>query len=96
MDSTLPVSNDEKVSSPFTNINEQYSLDDVEKGKTFTYSTAYDVKIGPLKGSLTGSIIFGDSNKAVWDLDANSAINRSIEKSIIKCICQRKNRVNRY
>ncbi|AVQ98039.1 hypothetical protein OBCHQ24_02960 [Oceanobacillus iheyensis] len=75
MDSTPPDIKSYEVTSPFADVSEWYSSRDKEKGTTISFDTAYDVKIGPLSGQLTGAIIFGDPNKVDWKLEANRAID---------------------
>ncbi|WP_419892798.1 peptidoglycan-binding protein [Oceanobacillus kimchii] len=70
MDSTIPGYERTKVDSSFVNINEGYSSQDIENGSTISYSKAYNVKMGPLSGQLTGEIIFGnDPDNIDWNID---------------------------
>ncbi|WP_411954382.1 peptidoglycan-binding protein [Alkalibacillus sp. S2W] len=60
------------INSPFADVDEGYTSS--SKG-TISYSSQYDVNLGPLKGSLTGSIIMGNISEVAWDLPADKAIN---------------------
>ncbi|WP_246118880.1 peptidoglycan recognition protein family protein, partial [Alkalibacillus haloalkaliphilus] len=73
MRSTIPEGkNYHSINSPFADIDEYIS---VEEPISTSYSTSYDVNLGPIKGSLKGSIIIGDVNDVDWDLDEENAID---------------------
>ncbi|GAA0439516.1 hypothetical protein GCM10008934_30830 [Virgibacillus salarius] len=74
MDSTPPDIKSFEVTSPFANVSEWYSSSDKEKGTTISFDTAYDVKMGPLSGQLTGAIIFGNPDKVNWKLDSSKVV----------------------
>ncbi|WP_375544883.1 peptidoglycan recognition protein family protein [Oceanobacillus kimchii] len=81
MDSTIPVYERTSVESPFTNISEGYWDEQKDSGDTVSYSTSYNVKIGPLSGSLDGEIILGDPNNVDWDIND---ITKRIEKGSLE------------
>ncbi|QAS54849.1 hypothetical protein HLI_21600 (plasmid) [Halobacillus litoralis] len=64
-----------RVSSPFAVIDEIYSSESVG---TVSYEKAYNVNFGPIKGTLSGTIILGDPTAGHWDLKADKAIRGDV------------------
>ena len=87
MNSTLGPDAYNTVTSPFARINEGYEIDPdgnpLKSERTVSYDNSYNVKYGPLNGTLDGSIIFGDPDNAVWNLDINKSGVDVIKANIV-------------